>query len=307
MKVYYSEKQSTSENNSISPSAQKPELVVDDWLKKEYPVEIVSNFAPLSKDDICLAHDDQYVHDVFNGERNNGFGNRIPAVNKTLFFTNASFYAAAREALDSSSITCSPTSGFHHAGYYGFEGLGYFCTFNGLVIAAQKLIQDDEINRIGIIDLDHHDGNGTRDIIEKMDLKYVEHYSLGEEHNKINKQINSKGNEIYFPSNYDWRGGIYAKEWLKILPEFVAAFEDCDIVFYQAGADPHVDDPYGGALTDEQLRERDRIVFTTLRKADIPIVWNLAGGYLPNIQDTINIHTATLEEALRALEYARET
>jgi hypothetical protein len=34
---------------------------------------------------------------------------------------------------------------------------------------------------------------------------------------------------------------------------------DCDVLLYQAGADPHINDPLGGWLTTAQLRERDRI------------------------------------------------
>jgi acetoin utilization deacetylase AcuC-like enzyme len=34
---------------------------------------------------------------------------------------------------------------------------------------------------------------------------------------------------------------------------------DCEVLLYQAGADPHINDPLGGWLTTAQLRERDRI------------------------------------------------
>ena len=64
------------------------------------------------------------------------------------------------------------------------------------------------------------------------------------------------------------------------------------------------DDPLGGWLTTAQLRERDAIVFATLRELDIPVAWNLAGGYQVeadgSIPKVLEIHTNTAREALAA-------
>ena len=76
-----------------------------------------------------------------------------------------------------------------------------------------------------------------------------------------------------------------------------------DIVLYQAGADTHIDDPLGGLLTTEQMRERDRTMFAIARELSIPITWNLAGGYQierdGSIPRVIQLHLNTFEEALR--------
>ena len=61
------------------------------------------------------------------------------------------------------------------------------------------------------------------------------------------------------------------------LGEAIEAVSKCDLIIYQAGADPHEDDPYGGMLTSRQMAERDRRVFEGLEQR--PLVWNLAGGY----------------------------
>jgi len=149
MKVFYSDKQSTDKNKPSlingkyysSPSAGKPALVVKDWQDKNFPVEVISNFKPVTKDFFCLAHNKTYVDEVLSGVQNNGFINTIPEVNETLFWTNGSLFAAAIEALESKTNTCSPTSGFHHAGYNGFKEFGYFCTFNGLIATALSLLE----------------------------------------------------------------------------------------------------------------------------------------------------------------------
>ena len=73
---------------------------------------------------------------------------------------------------------------------------------------------------------------------------------------------------------------------------------DCDVILYQAGADPHINDPLGGWLTTEQLAERDQIVFTMAKRLGIPIAWNLAGGYQTDedggIRPVLDIHDNTM-------------
>jgi acetoin utilization deacetylase AcuC-like enzyme len=76
------------------------------------------------------------------------------------------------------------------------------------------------------------------------------------------------------------------------------------IILYQAGADTHIDDPLGGLLTSEQMRERDRAMFSIAHDLSIPLTWNLAGGYQiepdGSIPRVVELHLNTFEEALRA-------
>ena len=76
-----------------------------------------------------------------------------------------------------------------------------------------------------------------------------------------------------------------------------AALDDlqgCDVVLYQAGADPHVNDPLGGQLTSKEMAMRDAAVFSNLPN----VVWNLAGGYQRDenggISYVLHLHTMTL-------------
>ena len=74
-----------------------------------------------------------------------------------------------------------------------------------------------------------------------------------------------------------------------------------ECVFYLAGADPYEQDQLGGlGLTQDGLRQRDRMVIETVRRADVPLVIVLAGGYARRVEDTVAIHVATIEEARRA-------
>ena len=61
------------------------------------------------------------------------------------------------------------------------------------------------------------------------------------------------------------------------------------------------DDQLGGLrLTKEGLRQRDRLVIDAVRGAAVPLVVVLAGGYARRVDDTVAIHVATIEEALRS-------
>ena len=56
----------------------------------------------------------------------------------------------------------------------------------------------------------------------------------------------------------------------------------------------------GLRLTVDGLRQRDRLVFAAAREVSAPVVVVLAGGYAKRIEDTVDIHVATVEEALSA-------
>jgi acetoin utilization deacetylase AcuC-like enzyme len=72
-------------------------------------------------------------------------------------------------------------------------------------------------------------------------------------------------------------------------------FDGCDVLLYQAGADPYIDEPLGGWMTTEQMAERDKIVFETAKKMEIPIACNLAGGYQKDIRKVLDIHYNTMK------------
>jgi len=275
LKIFYRPEQTALNADSFSPSAGKPAQVVASWQALTPKVEVVG-FEPLTREDLALAHDRRHVDAVLDLQRSNGFGNRSVAVAASLPYTTGSFYAAARHAWLTKESVASPTSGFHHAGY---DDVGGFCTFNGLMIAAQKLRKEGAKN-VGILDLDCHYGNGTDNIIRRLELENViVHYTFGGE--RISRRN--------------------AERWLNELPAILARFAPCDVVLYQAGADPHVDDPLGGVLTTEQLYERDFVVFKTLNDLKAPVAWNLAGGYQTPIRKVLDIHDNTLRAFLAVI------
>ncbi len=264
--------QMVADSASYSPSAGKPLQVVASWKALGLPLEFHSP-EPVTLAEFALAHDEKFVRAVLERRENNGFGTRSAEVASSLPYTSGAMRSAARQAWRSGGVTVAPCSGFHHAGYSHVAG---FCTFNGLMITAAAL-HAEGAQRIGILDCDHHEGDGTEDIISQLRAsKWVRHFTAGRHYDS--------------PSD--------AKAFFKKLPEVLRSFSDCDVVLYQAGADPHIDDPLGGWLTTPQLLQRDRVVFQTLAAMKVPVAWNLAGGYQReadgSIPKVLEIHDNTL-------------
>ncbi len=276
--VIYHENQNVEANDSFSPSASKPKQVVESWKKLNIQL-VFAPTGPLRADLIEKVHSPEYVRGVLNLSKPNGFGNYNPQVAAALPWICGSMVTAALTSLESGIPTFSPTSGAHHAHY---DHGGGFCTFNFLVLAA-VLAKEAGAKKIGIVDLDMHAGDGTRDICGWLNLDYIQHYSFGEQ---------------------NIRRGKSAEEWLKKLPEVLFSFEGCDLIIYNAGVDSHIDDSLGGILTTEQLRKRDMIVYETAFALGIPISTSLAGGYQRDSAGTIApvlaLHDNTIMECLLA-------
>lgn len=258
----------------LSPSAAKPRPVVERWQSANLPI-VVNPVTWASVDDLSLAHDPGFVAAILLGQAENGFGNCDLDVARSLPYTTGAMVCAATAALRL-GIACAPVGGFHHAGYATAE---MFCTFNGLMVAALKLLRGNAVRRVLILDLDFHFANGTDDIIERLQLRdQIENATFGR-----------------------WyRSAAHAARYLEHLAEVTATFSQFDLILYQAGADLHIDDPLGGVLDSGQMRQRDAMVFSAAAHAEVPLAWNLAGGYQDPISKVIEIHQATMEECGRA-------
>jgi len=265
------------ESGCESPSASKPPKVVASWQEK-FPIDVLVP-PRVTIDDYALAHDREWVERVLSCQADNGFGNRSKAVAESLPYTSGAMLQAARLAITTGAVAVAPCSGFHHAGHHTAQG---FCTFNGLMVAALAL-KADGIKRVGILDLDMHYGNGTAEIIRMFGHgSFITHFTAG----------------------LEWTQRNQAEEFLTSkLASVLDSMIGCDVVLYQAGADAHVDDPYGGWMTTDQLRRRDAIVFDVLRREGVPVAWNLAGGYQVeedgSIPKVLEIHDNTMYECVR--------
>ena len=182
--------------------------------------------------------------------------------------------------------------GLHHAFPNHGEG---FCPFNDVAVAV-RMLQTHGVERVAIVDLDVHHGNGTAFIFEADPRVFT--FSMHQQHNyPMWKPPSSL--DVALPDGVG--DARYLRDLEHALPTVMASGPQC--VFYLAGADPYEDDQLGGLrLTRDGLRQRDRMVIDTVRTTGVPLVIVLAGGYARRVEDTVRIHAATIEEAKAATE-----
>lgn len=284
LKVVYSEEMVSDPGEPRSVSAKKPRSVARALAERPWPVDIVPP-EPVPLDALYRVHDPSFVDGILGLRLLNGFGSRSQSVARSLPYTCGAVLTSARLAL-AEGVSASLTSGFHHARYSSARG---YCTFNGLMVAAAALLDAGDVERVAIVDCDFHYGDGTESLIRLMSLhERVLHVSFGKAFRRRDQA------DTYLASVRD-------------LPLDFGGFRP-DLVFFQAGADAHLDDPLGGMLSTEQMRERDRTVFTVCRELGIPLTWNLAGGYQEepdgSIPKVVDLHLNTFDEALRVWQLA---
>jgi acetoin utilization deacetylase AcuC-like enzyme len=199
---------------------------------------------------------------------------------------------AARRAAEGGGVACHVGGGLHHAFPNHGEG---FCPFNDVAVAI-RVLQRDGLHRVAVVDLDVHHGNGTAFIFESDPSVFT--FSMHQQHNYPMWKPRGSLDIGLADGTHD---GTYLAALGSALAKVMASGPEC--VFYVAGADPFEEDQLGGLrLTKEGLRQRDRMVIDAAAAAGVPLVVLLAGGYARNVDDTVAIHVATIEEALRRTE-----
>ncbi|AXS39642.1 histone deacetylase [Breoghania sp. L-A4] len=182
-------------------------------------------------------------------------------------------------------IACNTAGGSHHA--RRAQGAG-FCVFNDVAVAIRQLQACGEIERALVIDLDVHQGDGTAEIFAGDDSVFT--FSMHAEKNyPVRKHPSSR--DIALPDATQDAG--YMEILRLALPVIIEAAAP-DIVFFNAGVDPHADDRLGRlALSDEGLTERDRTVIGAVRERGIALAGVLGGGYSNDV-DLLARRHATL-------------
>lgn len=289
--------------NHIMP-IRKFGLVAEE-LGKVGGIEIVSP-SPVEIEDLRRVHTAGYIAAVRTGEpRDLAESQKFPwspALFPSVLWTSGGVLAASRAALKS-GVSGALASGFHHACADHGEG---FCTFNGLVVALEKLRAVGVIQTAAVLDLDLHYGNGTAALAAERPWMralsiYGNDYADNVPYRDVTERHHADGPNHFsvplIPGDDD------GKNLLAILDEhlpWLVASGRPDLLLFQAGADPLRDDPYSPlSLSHEDLFLRDRRVFEFARQHQIPIAWVLAGGYTEDVRKVVQAHVNT---ALACLE-----
>jgi acetoin utilization deacetylase AcuC-like enzyme len=179
---------------------------------------------------------------------------------------------AAGAALRTGRVAVHLGGGFHHA--TPDEGMG-FCIFNDVAIAIARLRARRYREPILVVDLDLHDGNGTRTAFAHDATVHT--YSV---HN-----VDWSGNDAVASTSIALGSDVGDATLLDALRETLPPVVNRHrpgLVFYLAGVDGAASDALGDwLLTPEGLLERDRLVIDLVRRetGQLPLVVLLAGGY----------------------------
>lgn len=243
--------------------------------------------------ELCRAHDAGYVARAHRGEltvqeiRTIGFPWSPQMVERSRRSAGATINACRSALRDGVSVNLA--GGTHHAKYA--SGAGY-CVFNDAAVATRMLQAECGIERVAIIDLDVHQGDGTADILGDADDVFT--LSLhGDRNFPFRKEVSHL--DLALPDGLRDEGYLAALDQAlaRMLQRFAPQF-----VIYLAGADPYEGDRLGRLkLTKGGLAARDARVFELCRSLGVPLAVVMAGGYAEDIDDIVDIHFATVSAA----------
>ena len=189
--------------------------------------------------DILLAHTDHYYYGLKNGTLSEKELRPIGLTWSEDLFRRSrgavgGFLMATESALRN-GFSATLSGGTHHAHSDRGEG---FCVFNDFAVSALKLLEEKKVQRILIIDLDVHQGNGNSSILGKRDDVFI--LSLHGERNYPFRKVPSHL-DVPLPEH------IGDEAYLRALSESLSQIRNFnpDIIFYQAGVDVLKEDSLG--------------------------------------------------------------
>lgn len=195
---------------------------------------------------------------------------------------NGGTVLTARLALEH-GLACNTAGGSHHA--FAEEGSG-FCVFNDVAVAATLLLEEERVERVMVVDLDVHQGDGTARIFENEPR--VVTFSM---HCRTNFPARKQSSDLDIALEPGTDDELYLRTLEETLPALLSEHRP-DLVFYNAGVDPHREDKLGRLdLTDEGLFRRERFVLESCRENGIPTACVMGGGYAPDLDRLAELHS----------------
>ncbi|WP_020537395.1 histone deacetylase family protein [Lewinella cohaerens] len=220
-------------------------------------------------------------------ERAIGFPMRLDLIERGRHISQGTIQCA--QYARRNGVALNIAGGTHHA--FADRGEG-FCVFNDFAIAANYLLRNKESERILIVDLDVHQGNGTARIF-KDDPRVFTFSMHGERNYPLRKEHSDL--DIGLPDKTE--GDVYLQRLEATLPDLLKDHQP-DMVFYLAGVDVLATDRLGRlSLSLQACKQRDQYVFETCYAARLPVAVSMGGGYSQRIAQIIEAHANTYRAA----------
>lgn len=215
--------------------------------------------------------------------RRTGFPLSAGLVHREIVIANGTVQAA-HFALEY-GVAMNIAGGTHHAFTEHGEG---FCLLNDMAIAANYLLEKEIVQKILVVDLDVHQGNGTAEIFRHEPQVFT--FSM---HGAKNYPLHKEQSDLDIPL----ADGTDDKTYLDLLRETLPRLLDQErpqFVFFQSGVDVLESDKLGRlSLSIGGCRERDRVVFELCRQNRLPVVASMGGGYSERVADIVEAHANT--------------
>jgi acetoin utilization deacetylase AcuC-like enzyme len=175
--------------------------------------------------------------------------------------------------------------GTHHAARAAGRG---YCLFNDVVLAIAVGRRAGAVRRALVVDCDVHQGDGTAELLAGDPDAFA--LSI---HSAVNYPFRRASSDLDVDLPKDTGDVPYLAALGSALDEALDA-GPFDHAFYLAGADAWEGDRLGRlALTKAGLRARDAMVLDRLGDHGAAVTVVLAGGYAPDVEDTVDINAAT--------------
>lgn len=246
-----------------------------------------------SFDHILLAHTPEYVRtlqslDLTKKEiRKIGFPLSEALVQREIIIADGTIKAT--DFALQYGIAMNIAGGTHHA--YSDRGEA-FCLLNDQAIGAQYLLKNQLAQKILIVDLDVHQGNGTAEIFENNTAVFT--FSM---HGASNYPFKKEKSDLDIGLPNDTNDSEYLSILKETLPQLIYELQP-DFIYYLCGVDILKSDKLGKlGCTIQGCKERDRFVLQTCFDHDIPVMCSMGGGYSPNIKTIIDAHANTFRLA----------
>ena len=246
---------------------------------------------------IIEVHEESYVLKLKNLKLTNseirkiGFPLSKELINREFIITGGTIMGA--EKAIRTKISMNIAGGTHHS--FSDRGEG-FCLLNDQAIAASYLLKNHDIDKIMIIDLDVHQGNGTASIFKSNEKVFT--FSM---HGEKNYPFKKEKSDLDIGLKDNCSDYEYLTLLKNTLPSLIKKFKP-NFVFYLSGVDVLNSDKLGRlSLSLEGCKERDRFVFTECLKNNISVQCSMGGGYSQNINKIVEAHVNTYKMAKEVL------
>jgi acetoin utilization deacetylase AcuC-like enzyme len=186
-------------------------------------------------------------------------------------------------------VSMNIAGGTHHAFYNRGEA---FCMLNDQAIATNYLLNKGLANKIIIIDLDVHQGNGTASLFKNNSNVFTLSF-----HGKKNYPFRKEKSDLDIEFNDNTNDDEYLKVLKETIPKVLYEFKP-DFIFYLSGVDVLENDKLGRlSLSINGCKERDRFILDTCYKNSIPVQVSMGGGYSSILKNIIEAHSNTFRLA----------